>query len=326
MPVTDAVSALSTLDLSTLSADDLSTYWTQVQKWLISDGLRVLLVLLLGFLARWAVHRFIGRVVATMTSRTAARLAGSGGAGRVLATATGLANERHRQRVETMGSLLRSISTFVIGTITVLTVMALVGLPLGPLLASAGVGGVALGFGAQSLVKDFLSGIFMIFEDQYGVGDVIDTGEAIGTVEEVTLRVTRLRDADGVVWYVRNGEVIRIGNRSQGYSAAWVDMGVSYREDIEKVLDVVRDVAEAFGADPEWEEKLIEPPTVLGVDSITGQTVTVRVLAKCVAGENFAVQRELRTRIKAAFDAHGIQGPPMPPFPPGVPGVPGVRP
>jgi small conductance mechanosensitive channel len=326
MPVTDA---LPLLDLSLLDADAVATYWDRVQGWLLSDGLRVLLVLVLGLVARWLAHRLIGRVVTTMTSRTAARLAGSGGAGRVLATATGLAHERHRQRVETMGSLLRSISTFVIGTVTVLTVMALVGLPLGPLLASAGVGGVALGFGAQSLVKDFLSGIFMMLEDQYGVGDVIDTGEAIGTVEEVTLRVTRLRDADGIVWYVRNGEVIRIGNRSQGYSAAWVDMGVSYREDIERVLDVVRDVAEAFGADPDWEDKLIEPPTVLGVDSITGQTVTVRVLAKCVAGENFAVQRELRARIKAAFDAHGIQGPPMTPFgagPSGVPGVPGVQP
>ena len=314
MPVTDAVTALLALDPFTLDAKTVSTYWDTVQRWLLTDGIRVLVVLLLGFVARWALHRFIGRVVATMTSRTAARLATAGGAGRVLATATGLAGERHRQRVETMGSLLRSISTFVVGIVTVLTVMALVGLPLGPLLASAGVGGVALGFGAQSLVKDFLSGIFMIFEDQYGVGDVIDTGEAIGTVEEVTLRVTRLRDADGITWYVRNGEIVRIGNRSQGYSAAWVDMPVSYLEDIENVLGVVRATAEAFGNDPTWSEKLLEPPTVLGVDSITGQTVTVRVLAKCLPGENFGVQRELRTRIKLAFDAHGIQGPPLPPF------------
>nr|WP_307835754.1 mechanosensitive ion channel family protein [Phycicoccus sonneraticus] len=306
--------ALPALDLSLLDADVLGDYWTQAQKWLLTSGVKVLVVLLLGALARWALHRFIGRVVTTMTSRTAARIATSGGAGRVLATATGLANERHRQRVETMGSLLRSISTFVVGLVTVLTVMAAVGLPLGPLLASAGVGGVALGFGAQSLVKDFLSGIFMIFEDQYGVGDVIDTGEAIGTVEEVTLRVTRLRDADGITWYVRNGEVVRIGNRSQGYSAAWVDMPVSYREPVDRVLAVVRETAEAFGTDPEWEPKIVEPPTVLGVDAITGQTVTVRVLVKCLPGENFGVQRELRLRLKDALDAAGIQGPPLPPF------------
>ena len=130
-----------------------------------------------------------------------------------------------------MGAILKSTSTFVIFTLALLTVMATVGLPLGPLLASAGVGGVALGFGAQSLVKDFLSGIFMILEDQYGVGDVIDTGEAVGTVEDVTLRVTRLRDASGIVWYVRNGEIVRIGNRSQGWSTALVDIPVGLQRE-----------------------------------------------------------------------------------------------
>ena len=148
--------------------------------------------------------------------------------------------------------------------------MALLGIPLGPLLASAGVAGVALGFGAQSLVKDFLSGIFMILEDQYGVGDVIDTGEAIGTVEEVTLRITRLRDANGVTWYVRNGEIIRVGNRSQGFATAIVDMPVSYAESVERVVAVIREAATAMGADPEWADKFVEEPEVLGVESIVG--------------------------------------------------------
>ena len=318
MPVPDLSTLLSLPTLSGLDTQVVAGVVERAQEWLLTDGLRILVIIVLGLVARWALHRLIGRVVTTMTSRTAARMAEAGGAGRVLATTTGLAGERHRQRVDTMGSLLRSIATFVVGSVTVLTVMAQVGIQLAPLLASAGVGGVAIGFGAQSLVKDFLSGIFMIFEDQYGVGDVVDTGEAIGTVEEVTLRVTRLRDFDGVVWYVRNGEIIRIGNRSQGYGAAWVEMPVSYREDISRVLDVVRDVCETFGSDPDWESLLIEPPTVLGVDSITGQTVTVKVLAKTLAGENFGVQRELRARIKAAFDANDIQGPPLPPFTPGA--------
>lgn len=312
MPVTDAATLPG---LTALNAEILVTVATRAQEWLLTDGLRILLVIVLAVVGRWAMHRVIARIVATMTSRTAARLAGAAGAGRVLASATGLAHERHRQRVETMGSLLRSISTFVIGVVSVLTVMALVKLPLGPLLASAGVGGVAIGFGAQALVKDFLSGIFMILEDQYGVGDVIDTGEAVGTVEEVTLRVTRLRDAKGVTWYVRNGEIVRIGNMSQGYAAAFIDMPVSYREPIEKVLAVVRDTTETFGSDPQWEPKLVEPPTVLGVETITGQTVTVRVLVKCLPGENFPVQRELRQRLKEALDAADIQGPPLQPFP-----------
>ncbi len=212
--------------------------------WLFTDGVRVLITIVLAIIARWALHRAINRIVKTMTSKSASRLTRS----------SGLAQARQVQRVQTMASLLRSVSTFVVAAIASLTIMALFGIPLAPLLASAGVGGVALGFGAQSLVKDFLSGVFMIFEDQYGVGDVIDTGEAIGTVEEVTLRVTRLRDASGVTWYVRNGEIVRIGNKSQGFSTAIVDMPVAYDENVDRVLGVIREAARAFGSDPEWTE------------------------------------------------------------------------
>jgi len=309
-PVTDAVTAIPDvpgLGQVTVTVDS-------VQQWLVTDGLRILVTIVLAALAIAVLHRLIDRVVATMTSKSARRLAESGRAGRVLASATGMANERQRQRVETVGSLLRSIVTFVVVTLAVLTIMALVGIPLGPLLASAGVAGVALGIGAQSLVKDFLSGIFMIMEDQYGVGDVIDTGEAIGTVEEVTLRITRLRDANGITWYVRNGEIIRVGNRSQGYSTAIVDMPVSYAESVERVVGVIRDTATAMGQDPDWEDKFVEEPQVLGVESIVGMTMTIRTIAQCVPGENFAVQREMRERLKAALDAAEVQAPPLGPF------------
>ncbi len=308
--MTDAVTALPVvpgLGEITLTVDT-------VQQWLVTDGLRILITIVLAALAIAVLHRLIDRVVATMTSKSARRLAESGRAGRVLASATGLANERQHQRVETVGSLLRSIVTFVVVTLAVLTIMALVGIPLGPLLASAGVAGVALGIGAQSLVKDFLSGIFMIMEDQYGVGDVIDTGEAIGTVEEVTLRITRLRDANGITWYVRNGEIIRVGNRSQGYSTAIVDMPVSYAESVERVVGVIRETATAMGEDPDWADKFVEEPKVLGVESIVGMTMTIRTIAQCVPGENFAVQREMRERLKAALDAADVKAPPLGPF------------
>ena len=154
----------------------------------------------------------------------------------------------------------------------------------------------------------------MIIEDQYGVGDVIDTGEAIGTVEEVTLRITRLRDANGVTWYVRNGEIIRIGNRSQGFSTALVDMPVSYAENVDRVVAVIREAAAAMGADPDWADKFVEQPEVLGVESIAGSTMVIRTMAQCTPGENFAVQRELRERIKNALDAAGVQAPPLSPF------------
>jgi moderate conductance mechanosensitive channel len=314
MPVTDAATAVPSGVAHALGLEEVTLTLEQVQVWLLTDGLRVLTTIVLAFVAVWALRRLIDRVVATMTSRSARRLAESGRAGRALAQAAGLATERQRQRVETIGSLLRSTVTFTVATLAGLTIMALLGIPLGPLLASAGVAGVAIGFGAQSLVKDFLSGVFMILEDQYGVGDVIDTGEAVGTVEEVTLRITRLRDANGVTWYVRNGEIIRIGNRSQGFSTAMVDMPVSYAENVERVVAVIRETAETMGTDPAWAERFVEQPTVLGVESITGSTMVIRTVAHCVPGENFAVQRELRERIKNALDAAGVKAPPVSAF------------
>jgi small conductance mechanosensitive channel len=232
----------------------------------------------------------------------------------MLAQATGLDEARKTQRAATMGAILKSTSTFVIFTLALLTVMATLGLPLGPLLASAG-GGVALGFGAQSLVKDFLSGIFMILEDQYGVGDVIDTGEAIGTVEDVTLRVTRLRDASGIVWYIRNGEIVRVGNRSQGWSTAVVDIPVGYDENLETVMPLIREVVQELDKAEEWKSRLIEEPVVAGVESMAGGVVTVRIIAKCAPNESFPVSREIRERVKAAFDQAGIRAPVvMPPY------------
>ncbi len=276
--------------------------------------LQIVITLVAAVVVRALLVRAIGGFVERAVVRTEAkRERGMPRAERVLARTTGLASERHRQRTLTMGSLLRSIVTLTVSVIAILTVMAIIGIPLAPLLASAGVGGVALGFGAQSLVKDFLSGVFMILEDQYGVGDVVDTGEAVGTVEEVTLRVTRLRDANGVIWYVRNGEIIRIANRSQGWSTASVDVPFSYREDVERVLGIMRGAVSDLDDDPAWADALLEAPKVLGVESIAGGTVSVRVLARCAPDRHWGVQREIRRRIKEAFDREGVAGPPLPP-------------
>ncbi|MDO5502864.1 MAG: mechanosensitive ion channel family protein [Actinomycetia bacterium] len=302
--------------------DELDVAWLTLERfqhWLMTDGLLIVAVIVLAVVARWMLHRAIAKVVRAVTEKNRREeqarpeRAQRRRRDRILHQATGIGSARQSQRVSTLGSLLRSIVTFVIALITVLTVMAIIGLPLGPILASAGVGGVALGFGAQSLVKDFLSGVFMIFEDQYGVGDVIDTGEAIGTVEEVGLRITRVRDANGVVWYIRNGEIIRVGNRSQGWSIATIDTSVSYTESAERVIGIIAEVAHAIDDEPEWADRLLEEPTVMGVESIVGSTMTIRTIAKCVANQHFAVQRELRERIKTALDAAGVQPPPLPP-------------
>lgn len=284
--------------------------WHDVGSWFLGDGLRILLTLLIAVVVRFLGHRAISRVVRAATSKSLTSVVTSTRAGHILQAATEQSRQRHVARTRTMGAVLRSVVTVLVGTITLLTVLALIGIPLAPLLASAGVGGVALGFGAQSLVKDFLSGVFMILEDQYGVGDVIDTGEVVGTVEDVTLRVTQVRDATGVTWYIRNGEIVRIGNRSQGWSTAIVDIEVAYAESVERVIPIIQDAAQALDAEPEWGDKMIEPPQVVGVESVTGYSVTIRTIAKCLAGENFAVQRELRGRIKAALDVAGVKAPP----------------
>ena len=305
--MTALIIALTTHPLAALEGVSLQG----VQSWLLTDGLRILVTVLLALLVRWTLNRFIQRLLTAMVAKSA-RKQDAGGGG--LTDPAAPTEERHIQRVATLASLLRSIVSLVVLGIATLTVMALVGIPLGPLLASAGVGGVALGFGAQSLVKDFLSGIFMILEDQYGVGDVVDTGEAVGTVEEVSLRVTRLRDIKGVTWYIRNGEIVRIGNKSQGSSNAVVDIPVAYDEDLDKVMGVIRGVTEELGQDADWQGRLIDAPTVLGVETMTGAVMTIRVLAACAPGQNWAVQREVRQRVKRALDAAGVKAPPVMPF------------
>lgn len=286
--------------------------WGTVLEWLLGAPLQIVITLVLAFVARRLVHRAIDSTIENSIARSEAAQAKRDHK-RSKGMSASTVRERSRQRALTTGSLLRSIATIAIAIITVLTVLALMNIPLAPLLASAGVGGVALGFGAQALVKDYLSGIFMILEDQYGVGDYIDTGEAVGTVEEVSLRVTRLRDLDGVVWYVRNGEILRIGNRSQGWSTVMVDLPFSYKEDVDSVITIIKDAVAAMDEDAHWGPKLREEPSVLGVETITAGTVSVRVFATCAPNENWGLQREIRRRVKDAFDREGIAGPPLPP-------------
>ncbi len=185
--------------------------------------------------------------------------------------------------------------------------LAELGFAVGPLIASAGIVGVALGFGAQSLVTDFLSGIFMIVEDQYGVGDVVDLGEAIGTVEAVGLRVTRLRDVEGTVWYVRNGEIIRVGNQSQNWARTVVDVPVSHEQDLYRVQSVLKDVAHEVWEDEDFRSVILEEPEVWGVQEMTPDWITVRVTLKTAPLEQWGVAREMRERIKARFDHLGIE-------------------
>jgi small conductance mechanosensitive channel len=214
--------------------------------------------------------------------------------------------ERRKQRTEAIGSVLRSVASFLILGTAALTVLSVLKINLAPLLASAGVAGVAIGFGARNLVTDFLSGVFMILEDQYGVGDVIDAGVASGTVVEVGLRVTKLRGDNGEIWYVRNGEVKRIGNLSQGWATAVVDVQVGAGEDLDRARGVISATADAMAKDAPWDEKLWEPVKILGLESVGAESVVIQAQAKTMPGEAEAVARELRWRVKRAFDEASI--------------------
>ena len=282
-----------------------NAWLAQAANWLIAKPLAILTLVLLALALRWFLHRVVDRLV---------RRAAEGLPSPVLRRRREKTQEhspsvlagRRVQRAETMGSLLKSITSIVVFTIFGITAIAELGYPVGPLLASAGVVGVALGFGAQSLVKDFLSGIFMIFEDQYGVGDSVDLGEAGGTVEAVGLRVTRLRDVEGTVWYVRNGEIIRVGNQSQNWARTVLDIPVALDQDLVRVQQVLQDVAHDLWDDEEYKHLIIEEPSVWGVQDLTPNWITVRVTLKTAPLKQWAVAREMRQRIKYRFDHEGI--------------------
>ncbi|MBO2445765.1 mechanosensitive ion channel family protein [Actinomadura barringtoniae] len=217
-----------------------------------------------------------------------------------------LLNQRRAQRAKTLGSVLRSVSSVLILGTAAFSVLGSIGLNLAPILASASVIGVAVGFGAQNVVKDVLAGLFMLLEDQFGVGDVIDVGTAKGTVEAVTLRVTRMRDVNGVVWYVPNGEIKKVGNESQNWGRAVLDIPVDIAEDVERVKEILQTTADAMAAEADWTELILERPSVWGVQALAGDAVIVRIVLKTAPGKQADVARELRERVKKAFDEAGI--------------------
>lgn len=300
----------------------------QVQDWTGSDqaanvadllvGKPLVLLGLFGLLVvvRWVLHRLIDRVVRRaelgVLPETMGRFRRRGRGSNVdtvQQTRDLAASTRRAQRSKTIGDLFKSVVTGVLVAIIGTMMLSEVGVDIAPIIASAGIIGIALGFGAQSLVKDFLSGVFMIVEDQYGVGDVIDLGEAVGTVEAVTLRVTRLRDLNGTVWYVPNGEILRVGNMSQNWSRAVVDVSVAYSEDLNRVKRVLAEIAHDLWDDDDWRELIIEEPEVTGVEMLAADSVNLRVMIKTLPMEQWAVARELRQRIKGRFDHEGIEIP-----------------
>ena len=276
----------------------------------ISIGVVLLVALVLRIVLRRAIRLSVSASIAagdrhrSPTSR----------ADQLIGRITGSADERHLARVKTMGSVLTNAVDIIVVLLVLLTVMRVLAIPLEPVLAASGIGGIALAFGAQSLIKDYISGMLMIFEDQFGVGDLIDTGEVVGTVEEVGLRVTRLRDAGGQIWYVRNGEILRIGNQSQGWSTGLADVPIASTEDPARAIEVLRAMVKDMYADERFAGVLLEEPNVAGVNEVRAGATTIRIFAKTAPNQHWGVQRELLERGVQALHAAGIRGPVV--FPP----------
>lgn len=277
--------------------------------WFVAAPASILLIVVLGLAFRWFVCRSIDRLVSRAIKGTVPGIIANSKAGEFLADLRPGSRERRQQRAETMGSLLKSITTGLTLAVVVVMVLAKLGQPIAPIIASAGILGIAFGFGAQNLVKDFLSGIFMILEDQYGVGDVVDLGEAVGTVEAVGLRVTRLRDVNGTVWYVRNGEILRVGNQSQNWARTVLDITVDYEADLDHVQAILKEEATAMYEDEEFHDVIIEQPEVWGVERFDKDGAVVRVVLKTAPLQQWLVARAMRQRVKARFDLEGIRIP-----------------
>ncbi|GAA1231525.1 mechanosensitive ion channel [Prauserella halophila] len=279
--------------------------------WLIAKPFTILVIAVVAVVVRLLVRRLIDRMTRTPanngTDKTPALLKPLKEKAPDLVGPGVL--ERRRQRAMTLGSVLNSITSVLVYTIAVVLILGELGINLAPILASAGIVGVAVGFGAQNLVRDFLSGIFMMLEDQYGVGDVVDVGEAIGTVEAVGLRITTLRDLNGTVWYVRNGEVLRVGNFSQGYAVGVVDIPVAYDADLDRATTLLSEVASASAEREDLAPDVLEAPTVLGVESVTPEAVLLRLTVKVRPGKQWSIQRALRADAMAAFERAGFQPP-----------------
>ncbi len=280
----------------------------QAATWVVGKPTAVLAVLVIGFIVRWLLHRVVDRVVRRAEQGLGPHRA-SMSLGAAQSHASSIIKQRRQQRARTIGSLAKSVVTAVVLTMVVIMALSELGLDVAPLIASAGIVGIALGFGAQSLVSDFLAGIFMLIEDQYGVGDEVDLGEAFGMVEAVSLRVTRLRDLHGTVWYVRNGEIMRVGNASQNWSRTVLDIGVGYGEDLTHIRRVLSEVASDLWNDEEFNGRILEEPSVWGVQDLAADGVLVRVALKTAPGQQWGIAREMRMRIKNRFDHEGIEIP-----------------
>jgi small-conductance mechanosensitive channel len=286
---------------STAVTTALPKYVHDHSKWIIEIPIRIIVIIVVALVVRAILHRVINRIVRPvhvgavppMLRPFKQRVENSR-----LFESTRLMSERRALRAATIGSVLKSTASFTILVITCLLILSELQVNLAPFIAGSSIIGVALGFGAQNIVKDFLSGMFMTLEDQYGVGDVIDFEKASGTVEAVGLRTTTLRDVNGTVWYVRNGEVVRVGNKSQGFAQVVLDVPIAAAADVAAASRTMLEVAQAMHSEDQWAGVFLNDPEVQGVERMTLEETVIRLVVRVRPLEQWRVARELRRRIR----------------------------
>ncbi|MFU8840849.1 MAG: mechanosensitive ion channel family protein [Nitriliruptoraceae bacterium] len=270
---------------------------------------QIAVILALALVASLVVKRLIRKAVAAASDPESTAL-GRRRLGLDAGSQQTVVSVRRVQRAEALGALAGSVLRVIIWTVALFILLSTAfGINLTPLLAGAGILGIAFGFGAQGLVSDFLAGIFMLAEDQYGVGDIVDVGDAAGVVEGVSLRTTRVRDVTGTLWHVPNGHILRVGNMSQEWARALLDIGVAYGTDIDAASDLILAIATDMAREADFEEVFLDEPEIWGVENLGNDSVDIRLVIKTQPGQQWAIARELRRRIKNAFDAAEVEIP-----------------
>jgi len=283
--------------------------WATVVTWLIDHGIRILVILVVGAVLWFALNKLLPPIVRRAVARTKYKES----------------KEGMERRTNTLLSIFKGVGRVFIGIVAIMMVLSEVGLPVAPILAGFGIAGIAIGFGAQYLIRDFIAGIFIILENQYRVGDVARVADVAGLVEEVTLRKTVLRDLDGIVHHVPNGEIRIASNFTRHFARVNLDISVAYDTDLDHAVSVINRVGKALAEDEKWHKVIKSPPQVLRVNKLGDSGIDIKILGDVKPMEQWAVMGELRLRIKKAFDAEGIEipwphtkvyfGSPLPDFP-----------
>ncbi|ATG52455.1 mechanosensitive ion channel protein MscS [Brachybacterium vulturis] len=292
--------------LAAPTADDALSLMDQLMRWLLSSGIKIVIIMLAATLLSLAVGWFLRRFFRTMVQSGAKISTVTGTVIRRDPKSQRAAQARREQRASTLSNVARNIAHVMIWAIATMMILSEIGVNIAPVIASLGVVGLAAGIGAQTIIKDVVAGVVMLFEDIVAVGDWVDLEYAEGTVESINLRATQVRGIDGVLWTVRNGEIIRVGNYARGFSTAVVILDIDAEADDEQVTQVVEKVSAEIFEDPEWSDTVLAPAALTGILDVDGNRYQRRVTIQTAPGQQWGVERELRARIRAGFAASDI--------------------